>query len=273
MKQPKKNSSARQEHRIRFGDDLIWGIHPVLQVLQSEPERITEIVIQKSKRGSTWDEIIERARRANIKCLFVESIKMSGGDGAQIRHQGVVAKGAAVGLVSIDDMLSKFSNRIQQGHKPRIIVCDSLQDPHNLGALIRTAHAAGVEFVLVTRERSAPLGGTAAKAAAGALSLVDISQVTNLTDALQACKDAGAWVFGAVKERNAQSIYETDFNLPACIVIGNEGRGIRPLVRRTCDVLISIPMAGELDSLNSSVAGAVIMFEMHRQKLAALHNE
>jgi 23S rRNA (guanosine2251-2'-O)-methyltransferase len=139
--------------------------------------------------------------------------------------------------------------------------------------LIRTAHAAGVEFVLVTRERSAPLGGTAAKAAAGALSLVDISQVTNLTDALQACKDAGAWVFGAVKERNAQSIYETDFNLPACIVIGNEGRGIRPLVRRTCDVLISIPMAGELDSLNSSVAGAVIMFEMHRQKLAALHNE
>ena len=273
VKQPKKNIPARQEHRIRFSDDLIWGIHPVLQALQSESSRITEVVLQKNKRGSTWDKIIDCARRASIKCLFVESIKMSGNDGVQIKHQGVVARGTAVGLISLDEMLAKFSGRIHQGQKPRIIVCDSLQDPHNLGALIRTAHAAGVEFVLITRERSAPLGGTAAKAAAGALSLVDICQVTNLTHALQACKDAGAWVFGAVKERDAQSIYETDFNLPACIVIGNEGSGIRQLVRRTCDVLISIPMAGELDSLNSSVAGAIIMFEMHRQKLSSQHHE
>ncbi|NNK92715.1 MAG: 23S rRNA (guanosine(2251)-2'-O)-methyltransferase RlmB, partial [Desulfobacterales bacterium] len=108
MKQPKKNSSARQEHRIRFSDDLIWGIHPVLQALQSGPTRITEVVLQKSKRGPVWDEIIDSARRADIKCLFVESIKMSGNDGAQIKHQGVVARGAAVGLVSLDEMLSKF---------------------------------------------------------------------------------------------------------------------------------------------------------------------
>jgi len=273
VKEPRKNRSVRQEHRIRFSEDLIWGIHPVLQALQSAPDRITEVVLQKGKRGSSWDEIIDRARQASIKCLFVQSIKISGCPSAQIRHQGVVARGAAVGLVSIDEMLLKFTERIQQGHKPRILVCDSLQDPHNLGALIRTAHAAGVDFVLTSRERSAPLGGTAAKAAAGALELVDICQVTNLTQALKACKDAGAWVFGAVKERTAQSIYDTDFNLPACIVIGNEGNGIRPLVRRSCDILISIPMVGELDSLNSSVAGAVIMFEMHRQKLATAHHE
>jgi len=97
---------------------------------------------------------------------------------------------------------------------------------------------------------------------------VQISQVTNLADALRDLKDAGAWVFGAVKDDAAQSIYQTDFNLPVCLVVGNEGRGIRPLVQRSCDVLVSIPMAGPIDSLNSSVAGAVIMFEMHRQSLA-----
>jgi 23S rRNA (guanosine2251-2'-O)-methyltransferase len=122
--------------------------------------------------------------------------------------------------------------------------------------------------VVITREKSAPLGGTAAKASAGAMSHIDIAQVTNLASALQQLKKAGAWIFGAVKESDAQSLYQTDLRLPTCFVVGSEGKGIRPLVRKQCDVLTSIPMIGTLDSLNSSVAAGVIMFEALRQNLS-----
>ena len=121
--------------------------------------------------------------------------------------------------------------------------------------------------MIVPRDRSAPLSGTAAKASAGAIAKVKISQVTNLAEALKQVKEVGGWIFGAVKDDQAVSIYTTDFNVPACLVVGNEGSGLRPLVKRHCDVLISIPMVGELDSLNSSVAAAVILFEMVRQSL------
>ena len=147
------------------------------------------------------------------------------------------------------------------------MACDSIQDPPNLGAIIRSAQAAGVNQLIVTRERSAPLGGTAEKSSAGAMSRVNICRVTNLSEALKKIKNAGGWIFGAVKDDEAQSIYHTDFNLPVCLVVGNEGSGLRPLVKRHCDVLVSIPMAGEIDSLNSSVAAAVILFEMLRQSL------
>jgi len=258
-----------QERRIKFSEDLIWGIHPVQEAISSGPARITEIILQKDKRGSNWQELIAAAREAGIKCTFVDRIKMSGASDEQIRHQGVVARGSVVNLVPFDSLIETFREAENRGEMPRIIMCDSIQDPHNLGAIIRSAHAAGVNQIIVPRERSAPLGGTVAKSSAGAISRVAVCQVTNLAESLKALKKAGAWIFGAVKDESAQSIYVTDFNVPACIVVGNEGQGIRPLVRRNCDVLISIPMAGELDSLNSSVAGAVIMFEMHRQKLAA----
>lgn len=267
MSQQKKQKDVRPERRIKFSEDLIWGVHPVLEALQAGPGRISELILQKDRHGTAWEELIDSARRAKIKCTFVERIKITGDEGRQVRHQGVVARGVAVNLTAFEDLLADFAASVAKGEKPRVIACDSIQDPHNLGAIIRSAHAAGVNRVLLTRERSAPLGGTAAKASAGAISLVDICQVTNLVNAIQALKDAGAWVFGAVKESSAQSIYETDFDLPACVIVGNEERGVRPLVQRHCDVLISIPMAGKLDSLNSSVAGAVIMFEMHRQSL------
>lgn len=119
----------------------------------------------------------------------------------------------------------------------------------------------------MTRERSAPLGGTAAKASAGAMSHIALCQVTNLVSALKKLKKAGAWVFGAVKDADASSLYDTDLNVPACVVVGGEGSGLRPLVKKECDMLISIPMAGDLDSLNSSVAAAVILFEALRQSL------
>lgn len=262
----RSSKSAGREQRIRYGDDLVWGIHPVLEMLQNQPQRVVELFVQKEKHGKVWQEIVEKARSRRIKITFVDRVQISGSS-ELINHQGVVARNAPVPLLSFEELLEFFKDSAQKGENPRLMACDSIQDPHNLGAIIRSAHAAGVNHLIVTRDRSAPLAGTAAKTAAGAMSRVRICQVTNLAEALKKIKDAGGWVFGAVKEEQARSIYRTDFNVPACLVVGNEGSGLRPLVKRHCDVLISIPMAGEVDSLNSSVAAAVILFEMMRQSL------
>jgi 23S rRNA (guanosine2251-2'-O)-methyltransferase len=165
-------------------------------------------------------------------------------------------------------LLEQCARRIAAGEAVRLVVCDSLQDPHNLGAIIRSALAAGAAGAVVTRERSAPLGGTAAKASAGAMAHLPLCQVTNLVSALKDLKKAGFWIFGAVKEDEARSLYDTDLTVPCCLVVGSEGKGLRPLVRRECDLLVSIPMRTSLDSLNSSVAAAVILFEALRQNLA-----
>jgi 23S rRNA (guanosine2251-2'-O)-methyltransferase len=268
--QVKNNTGFRKgnERKIRLSDDLLWGIHPVFEALEQEAERISEIIIVKDRKGGKREEIIELARAAGIKMNFVSSLRLVGEDASQVRHQGVVAKMSQTSLMPFEDLLDKFQDLVKQGLNPRIIVLDTLQDPHNIGAIIRSAHASGVDGVLVTRERSAPIGGTAAKSAAGAMSHIDICQVTNLAQALQALKDAGAWIFGAVKDAEAQSLYKSDLVLPVCVVVGSEGSGIRPLVRKQCDVLLSIPMEGQLDSLNSSVAAGVIMFEMLRQRQA-----
>lgn len=262
----KRAERSGQSRTIHMDEDLLWGTHPVYEALQQEPERISEIILHNDRKGAKREEIIELAKGAGIKLSFVSSIQLTGPDASQARHQGIVARTSQVPLLPFETMLANFAAGVERGERPRLIILDSMQDPHNLGAIIRSAHAAGVSGVLITRERSAPLGGTAAKASAGAISHIDICQVVNLATALQKLKKAGAWIFGAVKDEAAQSIYKTDFNLPACVVVGSEGQGIRPLVRQQCDVLISIPMEGSLDSLNSSVAAGVIMFEMLRQR-------
>lgn len=269
MKRHSKEMENPGEKRIRLSEDLLWGIHPVLESLEKEPERFTEIILQKDKRGGKIEEIVELARRHNIKLTFAESLRLTGEGSSQVRHQGVVARISETPLVDFAALLAKMQGKIARGERVRLMICDSLQDPHNLGAIIRSALAAGAGGVIVTRERSAPLGGTAAKASAGAMAHLDICQVTNLVAALKDLKKAGFWIFGAVKEREAQSLYATDLTVPACLVVGSEGKGIRPLVRKECDLLISIPMTGTLDSLNSSVAAAVILFEAMRQSLTA----
>jgi 23S rRNA (guanosine2251-2'-O)-methyltransferase len=265
MKPQKKDPPQGGEKRIKLTEDLIWGVHPVLEALTEEAERLTEVILQKERRGAKFEEIIALAREKGIKTTFVSSLRLTGDGGGDVRHQGVLARTSQTALLPFDEMVQRFADRVKNGEKPRLIACDSLQDPHNLGAIIRSALAAGAVGVIITRERSAPLGGTAAKASAGAVSHIDISQVTNLVAALKKIKEAGGWVFGAVKDAEAQSLYATDFYVPACVVVGSEGQGIRPLVRKECDILVSIPMAGTLDSLNSSVAAAVILFEAMRQ--------
>ncbi len=257
------------EKSLRLSEDLLWGVHPVFEGLVNEPDRFTEIILQKDKRGKKIEEIIDMARQQGVKLTFVETLRLIGEESAQVRHQGIVARMSQTPLIALDALVDKLKLRIAAGEKLRLMVCDSLQDPHNLGAIIRSSLAAGAAGVVVTRERSAPLGGTAAKSSAGAMSHIDICQVTNLVQALQELKRAGFWIFGAVKDADAQSLYQTELNVPACLVVGSEGKGIRPLVKKECDVLLSIPMAGTLDSLNSSAAAAIILFEARRQHLLA----
>ncbi len=266
----KQNKNSRVgEKRVKISDDLLWGIHPVYEMLVSEPERIAEIILTKDKHGKRYDEIIELAKKNKVKFSFVASFKLMGEGASQARHQGVLCKIRATVLKDFDQFVDDFKAAVKEGKNPRVVVCDSLQDPHNIGTIIRSALASGAFGVILTRERSAPLGGTAAKASAGAMAHIDICQVTNLVSALKKMKDAGAWVFGTIKDDSAQSIYNADLTVPSCIVMGSEGKGVRPLVRKECDLLISIPMEGTLDSLNSSAAAAVILFEMRRQAMSA----
>ncbi len=257
-----------REKRVRLSDDLLWGIHPVYEGLEKEPARFSEIIIHKERRGDKIDSIVRNARKQGVRVSFVDSLKIVGEGGGQVRHQGVVARICESGLVNFEELVGKLKEKAAAGEKCRVMVLDSLQDPHNVGAIIRSALASGAAAVLVTRERSAPLGGTAAKSSAGAMAHIDICQVTNLVNALKELKKHGFWVFGAVKDAHAVSLFESDLTVPACLVVGSEGKGIRPLVKKECDVLISIPMKGSLDSLNSSVAAGVILFEAMRQNMS-----
>lgn len=239
--------------------EIIWGIHPLLEALKKSPDRISEIVVRKGKAGPRIQQIIDGARQAKVKVRFRADFRLPG---AGQNHQGVYARIMEVSALDLDQLLAGISIKAN----PLLLALDSIQDPHNLGAVCRSASAAGVAGVIVNKDRSAPLGGTAAKISAGALAGLKVCQVTNLAATLQRLKREGFWIFGAAAE-GEQALWRTDFRGPVCLVMGGEAKGIRPLVREQCDTLVAIPMHGSLDSLNVSAAAAVILFEIVRQRL------
>lgn len=247
-------------------EDLVWGLNTVWEALHGQAAglHVGEVLVQSGKAGPRLQEIIETARQRAIPVRFVDQNRLRVPKGT--RHQGVVARLCAAPLLDLDGLLATLSSDSVLG-APRIIVLDSIQDPHNLGSILRSALAAGFSRVIMTRERSVPLTGTVARTSAGAVAHLHICQVVNLADALETLKQQGFWVFGAVAGSEGESIYSTDFSGPLCLVIGSEGKGIRPLVRRHCDHLVTIPMPGAFNSLNASVAAAVIMFEIARRAL------
>lgn len=255
----------REQEGTATPDDLIWGINAVWESLSgASGGHVSEVLVQAGKAGPRLQQIIEAARDNNIPVRFVEQNRMR--VPRDCRHQGVVARLSAAPLLDLDGLLAGLP---ADGRKEpvRIIVLDSIQDPHNLGSILRTALAAGFTRVIMTRERSVPLTGTVARTSAGAVAHLQICQVGNLAEALETLKKHGLWIYGAVAESQCPSIYTTDFSGPICLVIGSEGKGIRPLVRRHCDHLVTIPMPGAFNSLNASVAAAVIMFEIARRSL------
>lgn len=262
----KAGSTAGRQEAAALADDLIWGINPVWEALSSAASgsHISEVLVQTGKAGPRLQEIIEAAREQSITVRFVEPNRMR--VPRDCRHQGVVARLSPAPLLDLDGLLASLPTD-GSTDPVRIIVLDSIQDPHNLGSILRSALAAGFTRVIMTRDRSVPLTGTVARTSAGAVAHLQICQVGNLADALDTLKHHGLWIFGAVAESACPSIYTTDFSGPICLVIGSEGKGIRPLVRRHCDLLVTIPMPGAFNSLNASVAAAVIMFEIARRAL------
>ena len=175
-----------------------------------------------------------------------------------------MARQSAVPLLQLEELLDDLE-ATAAAVAPRLLALDSIQDPRNLGSILRSALAAGFGHVILTRDRSVPVTGTVARTSAGAVAHLKLCQVVNLAETLKLLKERGFWVFGAVVEPEADSIYQADFSGPVCLVIGSEGKGIRPLVRRQCDHLVTIPMHAPFNSLNASAAAAVLLFEIARR--------
>lgn len=243
-------------------EHCIWGINAVYEALQQGAASFREVLVQKGKTGARLQQIIDLAKGQGIAVRFVDTKRI--GLPQHCRHQGVVARQNAAQLLSLDNLVDEIV--AHPDAKPQaILALDSLQDPHNLGSILRSALAAGFFHVLLTRERSVSVTGTVARTSAGAVAHLKLYQVVNLADALDALKRHGYWMYGTVAEQDAQSLYATDFSGPICVVIGSEGKGLRPLVRKQCDFLVTIPMRAAFNSLNASVAAAVVMFEIARR--------
>lgn len=179
-------------------------------------------------------------------------------------HQGVIALAAAHVYYTIDDILEEAASR---GETPLIVICDELSDPHNLGAIMRSAECAGAHGVIIPKRRSVGLTATVAKASAGAVEYMKVARVTNITAAMQELKEKGVWIFGTAAEGSIP-MYKADLTGPTAIVIGNEGDGMTQLVRKNCDVTVHIPMQGHISSLNASAAASILLYEAVRQRLA-----
>jgi 23S rRNA (guanosine2251-2'-O)-methyltransferase len=258
----KKPQQKNKGRRFNDSDFITWGIHPVYEVLDKAPKTVAEIFILKGKKQAKIQDIIDLAKAKGIRVQFEEDFYIASEGNSKCNHQGIIAKTMAVATVDEKTFLASLEH---SEAPPFLLALDSIQDPHNLGAILRSAAAAGVTGVIIPKDRTAPLGGTVQKIAAGGLAHLQIVQVTNLSNFLQLLQHYNVWNYGTVKD-NGTPIYQTDLTGPVCIVIGNEEKGIRPLVAKQCDFKITIPMQGSLDSLNASVAAGITLFEVVRQR-------
>jgi 23S rRNA (guanosine2251-2'-O)-methyltransferase len=236
-------------------DNLIIGRQPVLEALKSK-QPIEKILILYGTRGSPIEQARQLARKLDIpfKETDKERFAKLAGDAPA---QGIIAIIESYHYVEVEEILSIAQKK---NEPPFILVLDEIEDPHNLGALIRTAECAGVHGVIIPIYHSASVNSTVMKTSAGATAHIPIARVTNIAQTMDKFKKAGIWILGTDMESN-KIYYEHDYKGALAIVIGNEGKGIRRLVKEKCDFLVSIPMRGKIESLNASVAGALVMFE------------
>ncbi|MDX9741446.1 MAG: 23S rRNA (guanosine(2251)-2'-O)-methyltransferase RlmB [Gammaproteobacteria bacterium] len=245
---------------------MLCGIHAVSGLLRRRPAAIRAIWLQEGSRNSRLVELGEQAERSAVRCRVapVEELdRLAEG----VRHQGVIAQFDAEALTLNEAELDQLLDGVEGA--PLLLVLDGVQDPHNLGACLRTADAAGVHAVIAPRDRAASLTATVCKVASGAAGKVPFVQVTNLARTLRGLRDRGIWIAGADAEAGA-SLYGLELDGPLALVLGAEDRGLRRLTREHCDWLVAIPMAGEagVESLNVSVAAGICLFEVRRQRLA-----
>ena len=243
-------------------DGMIEGRNAVTEALRSGTA-IDKIYLAKGETDRTLSRIASEARAAGVVVVEADRRKL---DAMSLTHshQGIIAIAAVRAYATVEDILSIASAR---GEKPLLVVCDEISDPHNLGAIIRTAECAGAHGVIIPKRRSAGLTAVVAKSSAGAVSYLPVARVPNIPSLLKDLKKQGIWVFGAAAEGTVP-LYGADFKNAAAIVIGSEGDGMTRLVRESCDFLVSIPMKGQISSLNASAAAAILLYEAVRQRLA-----
>lgn len=238
---------------------VITGRKPVLESLKNDAS-ISKIYIQFGNRGDVIEQIKQLAKQNNIPVSEVAPQKLVEIAGRG-ETQGIAALREEIKLLNLDRVIEKA----KQNKNPLLLLLDMIQDPHNLGAILRTAEASGVDGVLITKHNSAPINQTVVKASAGAIEHLNICYIDNLVNALKLLKDNGYWVVGTSLDGD-RTHTSVDFKMPTVLVMGNEEKGIRPLTARNCDFLVKIPMAGKINSLNVSVATGVMLFEVLRQK-------
>ena len=242
-------------------DGIIEGRNAVIEALRAGTA-IDKIYLLKGETDKTLGHIASKARSAGIVVVDADKRKLDAMSRTH-SHQGVIALAAVREYVSVESMLKAAE---EKGEKPLLILCDEISDPHNLGAILRTAECAGAHGVIIPKRRSAGLTAIVGKTSAGAVSYMPVARVANLTAAIEELKKAGVWVFGTAAE-GTTTLYDADLKGPAAIVIGSDGDGISRLVAEKCDFLVSIPMKGKISSLNASAAAAILMYEAVRQRM------
>lgn len=255
-----KEYRKRPPQRDAEADGVIEGRNAVIEALRAGTA-IDKIYLAKGDTDSALGHIANTARANGVVVVNADRRKLDEMSRTHA-HQGVIAVAAVREYASIEDI---FQRAEEQGEAPLIVLCDELSDPHNLGAVIRTAECAGAHGVVIPKRRSAGLTAIVAKTSAGAVSYMPVARVANIPSLLKDLKKQGVWVFGTAADGNT-TLYNADLKGPAAIVIGSEGDGMTRLVSENCDFLVSIPMKGRISSLNASAAAAILLYEAVRQR-------
>lgn len=244
-------------------NEIIYGVHPVRMLLMRHPERVIAVRLAEKREDPRVREIeaLAHSHKKPVQRIDAHALKQAMGD---VAHQGVIAEISPLPPWSEDDLLEA----LQSAKDPLLLALDGVQDPHNLGACLRTADACGALAVIVPRDRAAQLTGTVRKVAAGAAETTPVVAVTNLVRTLKLLKEASLWVVGADTE-GAKPAYEVDLAGGIVLVLGAEGSGLRQLTRQTCDWMVRLPQLGAVESLNVSVAAGMLLYEAVRQRVAA----
>ncbi len=245
---------------MKFEEFIIEGKNAVIEAFRSDKTIDRVFILEGSHDGPT-NTIIREAKKNDAIVDFVKKERLDQMSETG-KHQGVIAKAAAYEYASVEEILEIARNK---GQAPFIILLDSIQDPHNLGAIIRTANIAGAHGIIIPKRRAVGLTATVAKASAGAINYTPVAKVTNLVNTIEKLKEEGLWFVCA--DMDGEKMYDIDLTGPIGLVIGNEGEGVGRLIKEKCDFIAKIPMYGDIDSLNASVATGVLAYEVVRQKM------
>ena len=260
QKRSRPGGRAVPEQPAKLAEGLIEGRNALTEALKSG-RTIDKLYVAEGSTDRSLTRLAALAKESGAVVVPTDRRKLDqmSPTGA---HQGVIAAVAAHEYASVDDILALAAER---GEAPLIVICDELSDPHNLGAILRTAECAGAHGLIIPKRRSVGLTAVVAKTSAGAVEYLPVARVGNIANTIRELKEKGVWIYGTAADADSP-LYRTDLTVPAAIVIGSEGEGMSRLVRESCDVLVSIPMKGRISSLNASAAAAIMLYEALRQR-------